>query len=141
MKIQKINRDNANDSEVTVVEIIKNGEKVKEDNTTVIEVETTKAIIEQYPDCSGYFYSDVKVDDVVEIGYNYAIISDVELEEKEWLNFLKKSRKKTEVKIESSNQHTKWKILVTFLSGQHSSQLFLILTNGLKLIQHFSKTA
>ena len=104
MKIQKINRDNANDSEVTVVEIIKNGEKVKEDNTTVIEVETTKAIIEQYPDCSGYFYSDVKVDDVVEIGYNYAIISDVELEEKEWLNFLKKSRKKTEVKIESSNQ-------------------------------------
>jgi sugar O-acyltransferase (sialic acid O-acetyltransferase NeuD family) len=104
MKIQKINRDNANDSEVTVSEIINNGEKVTVDVTSVIEVETTKAIIEQYSDCSGYFYSDVSVGDIVEIGYNYAVISDVEIEEKKWLKFLKKSRKGTEVKIESSNQ-------------------------------------
>ena len=103
MKILKINRENANDEDVIVCGISENGKNISADITVVLEVETTKAIVEQYSDYNGFFYSDLLIGDKVKIGYPFAVISDTELKDDEWKIALSKEREDREIDTNFSN--------------------------------------
>jgi sugar O-acyltransferase (sialic acid O-acetyltransferase NeuD family) len=103
MKILKINRENANDDDVIVCDVLENGKNVVADVSIVIEVETTKATIEQYSDYSGFFYSDLLVGDKVKIGFPFAVISQNELKDDEWQKLLNKERESIVIQTNTSN--------------------------------------
>jgi acetyltransferase-like isoleucine patch superfamily enzyme len=108
MNVLRINRENANDAEVVVCELLENGKSVSADITIVISVETTKAIVEQYSDYAGFFYSDLMIGDKVKIGFPFAVISENELKVDEWKKVLNKEREeiKSDKNISSLSAQT-----------------------------------
>ena len=74
-----IERNSPSDEEFFIHQIyVSNGEFVKKD-TLLAEVEGAKAVFEIYSDEEGYFYTDFKNGDYVDISDAFALISDKEI--------------------------------------------------------------
>jgi sugar O-acyltransferase (sialic acid O-acetyltransferase NeuD family) len=127
IEILKIPQDNPNDEFVKILNVISNETLIQPNTTVIIEYETTKSLIEHVLNIEGYFYTDIKPEDKLKVGYEYGIISGTKLNQSEWQTILENSRISNSL-IDNFSKYTitkpakelieKYKIPINYFEGK-----------------------